>query len=265
MAAQNPANVKMIVEPLLPQRVPPPGGRIHRPLGGSGGFDPAVVGDPVLENGLSLPPSRDSSSGDEGRLMPSLGSGRNGGSSSSLPPTSSGIRPSLKPVDGIQSSSGPIGGGNGVNGGALRGRPRPVDLGPSHHLPPRDPTSRLPGGRPASSGTVNEVEGGSGEGGPLGGPIDDLFSGRDPHAHRARPGSSASAGDNRHYATGPAAAGAEGRGGGGGDGLDDSIRPNEYSGELGGRDLSSERDPSGRGIGGGRPGTKSQFCDETFI
>lgn len=229
----------MIVEPLLPQRVPPPGGRIHRPLGGTGGFDPTVVGDPVLENGLSLPPNRDHSIGNGAsgnRLSPVSGSnGGSGESSSSALPSSSGGRPPLIPVEAPLPSS---------VGGGVRGRPRPIDLGLSHH-PSRDPTSRLPGGRPGSGGAGN---GGGSSGGPLGGPIDDLFAGRDPHAHRARPGSAGSVGDNRHYAAG----------GRDGVALDDGIRPNEYlPGELGGRD-SLERDLPSRGVGG-HLDTKSKF------
>lgn len=40
VAAQNPANVKIITEPLLPQPAPVPGGRILRPIEQPGIFDP---------------------------------------------------------------------------------------------------------------------------------------------------------------------------------------------------------------------------------
>ena len=40
VAAQNPANVKIITEPLLPQLTPVPGGRILRPIETPGIFDP---------------------------------------------------------------------------------------------------------------------------------------------------------------------------------------------------------------------------------
>lgn len=178
VSAQNPANVKMIVEPLLPQRVPPPGGRIHRPLGGTGGFDPAVLGDPVLESGLTIPPSRDgpisvSNTVDTGRTSSSSRHSSGGsGSGSALPPASSGSigsRPLDSPPPPPSSSSGST-----LPGG--RPRPRPIEIdSPIRRHPSRDPS-----GQPSptsSSGNLPST-------GPLGGPIDDLFAGRDPHSSR---------------------------------------------------------------------------------
>ena len=108
MSAQNPANVKIITEPLLPQPQPIPGGRILRPIETPGYFDSSIIGDPVLEKGLSYIGNRGSTS--------TRAAGSSSGSDSDEIPLPPLRRPPISSIRGgvgtaIGSSSRPSAGG----------------------------------------------------------------------------------------------------------------------------------------------------------